>query len=118
MSTPENKRAEGEMTLRVLKSTHAKFIAKQRETRLRSADDLVQTLLSSNTLTIPLPPLVRERWEAAAAEAGYPLDKWVGLVVEAYIAYGASPGRIEMSLGYAAKVLERAVDIITTKKEA
>lgn len=107
MEEPQ-KRKTGEKTLRIGVPTHEKFIAMQHDLRARNADELVALLIAENTVKIPLNDTVRGRWTEAAKEAGYELDHWIALIIESYIAYGASPGRIEMTLNRSLGILARA----------
>lgn len=55
-------------------------------------------LLGPDTLHIPMPAEVMERWRAEARSSGFPLEQWVAQRVEGYLANRAFAGEVRQRL--------------------
>lgn len=84
--------------LRVSLATHRAFTDYQHSVRAKSAEEAMRLLVGEDVLRIAVPGVVRERWQAAADEAGFPLPQWVAQKVEAAIAYQADAHEIRVAL--------------------
>ena len=96
--TDENSSSSVFKNVRVSVPTHGRLIDYQHKVRARSAEEAMKVLLGEDVVHIPVPDAARERWEAAAAEAGFPLAQWVIQHVEAFLAYRADPRDIRHAL--------------------
>mgnify|MGYP001547740351 CR=1 FL=1 len=111
MTSAEPNRPEAK-TLRVSVDTHARLMQYMRTMRLRSVDEAISMFLDDKVLRIPLNDTVHERWATASDKAGYPMDKWVALVVEGFLAYGSGPGRIDLTLKLTLQALQRVTELL------
>jgi hypothetical protein len=77
-------------TIKVTPVAHAMLAARARKHGV-SAGAVLLDLLNDSNVTVPLEPVQRERWEAAAAACGVSLPQFILLRVEALLYAGGTP---------------------------